>query len=220
MSTIEIDALKQIRISNLARLATRAGSGSKLAARLGKSPQQINDMLRGTKSFGPRVARQIEEKLDLPVGALDVQDASLDAQIPVATLNFKKVPVLSYVQAGLPCDGGQEQYDEWAIAPATVPDRTYALRVRGDSMLPLFHEGQLLFVDPCRSPIPGDYVIARSTSGVLPEVTFKKYVVTGYDSSGRERFDLRPLNPDYPVLHSDEHSLEVIGVVCGSFSTF
>lgn len=42
MSTIEKDALKQIRISNLARLATRAGSGSKLAARLGKSPQQIS----------------------------------------------------------------------------------------------------------------------------------------------------------------------------------
>ena len=178
-------------------------------------------MLRGTKSFGPRVARQIEEKLGLPVGALDVQSASLDAQIPVATLNFKKVPVLSYVQAGLPCDGGQEQYDEWAIAPATVPKRTYALRVRGDSMLPLFHEGQLLFVDPCRSPIPGDYVIARSTSGVLPEVTFKKYVVTWLRLVGPR--EVRPETSEpgtIPVLHSDEHSLEVIGVVCGSFSTF
>ena len=34
MSTIEKDALKQIRISNLARLATRAGSGASSPARL------------------------------------------------------------------------------------------------------------------------------------------------------------------------------------------
>ena len=63
-------------------------------------------------------------------------------------------------------------------------------------MSPNFQEGQLLFVDPNRLPKPGDFVIARSTSGILTETTFKKYVVTGYDDQGRELFDLKPLNPD------------------------
>ena len=68
MSTNEKDALKRIRIANLSRLAELNGSRSRLAEILGKAPQQINDMIRGTKSFGARIAREIEDKLDLPPG--------------------------------------------------------------------------------------------------------------------------------------------------------
>lgn len=219
MSTNEKDTLKRIRIANLSRLAELNGSRSRLAEILGKAPQQINDMIRGTKSFGARIAREIEDKLGLPPGTLDTENAEL-GNPQVSTIRFKRIPILSYVQAGMLTDNGQEQYDEWAIAPETLPEKTFALRVRGDSMSPNFQEGQLLFVDPNRLPKPGDFVIARSTSGILTETTFKKYVVTGYDDQGRELFDLKPLNPDYPILHSRQHGLEVVGVVCGSFNTY
>ena len=66
MSTNEKDTLKRIRIANLSRLAELNGSRSRLAEILGKAPQQINDMIRGTKSFGARTAREIEDKLGLP----------------------------------------------------------------------------------------------------------------------------------------------------------
>ena len=77
MSTNEKDALKRIRIANLSRLAELNGSRSRLAEILGKAPQQINDMIRGTKSFGARIAREIEDKLDLPPGTLDTENAEL-----------------------------------------------------------------------------------------------------------------------------------------------
>jgi hypothetical protein len=44
---------------------------TKLAAALGKSVSQVSDMLRGQKSFGPEVAREIEEKLHLARWQLD-----------------------------------------------------------------------------------------------------------------------------------------------------
>lgn len=147
MSTNEKDALKRIRIANLSRLAELNGSRSRLAEILGKAPQQINDMIRGTKSFGARIAREIEDKLDLPPGTLDTENAEL-GNPQVSTIRFKRIPILSYVQAGMLTDNGQEQYDEWAIVPETLPEKTFALRVRGDSMSPNFQEGQLLFVDP------------------------------------------------------------------------
>ena len=120
MSTNEKDALKRIRIANLSRLAELNGSRSRLAEILGKAPQQINDMIRGTKSFGARIAREIEDKLDLPPGTLDTENAEL-GNPQVSTIRFKRIPILSYVQAGMLTDNGQEQYDEWAIVPETLP---------------------------------------------------------------------------------------------------
>lgn len=106
MSTNEKDALKRIRIANLSRLAELNGSRSRLAEILGKAPQQINDMIRGTKSFGARIAREIEDKLGLPPGTLDTENAEL-GNPQVSTIRFKRIPILSYVQAGMLTDNGQ-----------------------------------------------------------------------------------------------------------------
>ena len=51
---------------------------------------------------------------------------------------------------------------------------------------------------------------ARNTK---QEATFKKYRVRGITETGAEVFELVPLNPDYPVMRSDEHHLVVIGTM-------
>jgi SOS-response transcriptional repressor LexA len=90
-------------------------------------------------------------------------------------------------------------------------ERTFALRIKGDSMEPRFSEGDVIIVDPDLRPHPGDYVVASTENG--EEATFKKYRVVGMDRSGHEVFELVPLNSDYPVLRSDALGLTVIGVM-------
>lgn len=54
------------------------GNAAELARRVGRSDSQINDMLSGIKSFGEKVARDMETKLGLPKYWLDLNpDAAL-----------------------------------------------------------------------------------------------------------------------------------------------
>lgn len=131
-----------------------------------------------------------------------------------AELGIHKVPVLSYVQAGVwtePCeirdfDGGIE----YIGTHIKVGERAFAIRIKGRSMQPLFDEGDLIVCDPDVAPNPGNYVIAKNGS---EEVTFKKYRPRGYKADGSEIFDLVPLNEDYPTLSSETCSITILAKV-------
>lgn len=104
------------------------------------------------------------------------------------------VPLISWVQAGQSreaIDNNPPGVGEPVTTTYHVRPRTYALRVRGDSMEPRFPEGAILIVEPDESPNPGDYVIVRQNGG---EATFKQLMLDG------SRYYLKPLNPRYPIL--------------------
>ncbi|QBR00695.1 helix-turn-helix domain-containing protein [Paraburkholderia pallida] len=131
-----------------------------------------------------------------------------------ATGGMRRYPVLSHIQAGrlteieapyAPEDGFAVEYGDndasrWA----------FFLEIKGDSMTPDFKDGDRVRIDPEVIPRPGDYVAARNTK---EEATFKKYRVRGTDPNGNEIFELVPLNPDYPIMRSDEMQLRVIGTM-------
>jgi len=75
------------------------------------------------------------------------------------------------------------------------------LRVRGESMLPRFQEGEIIIVDPDARAESGQYVIARKDGS--KEVTFKQLIREG------ESAYLKPLNPQWPEpiirIDSDWH---------------
>jgi len=134
---------------------------------------------------------------------------------PAVIPQGKRVPVLSYVQAGhwhemceqaTAFDGNVE----YVSASADIGPCGFGLWLRGDSMLPQFKEGDLIIVDPDESPHPGDFVVAKNGS---EEATFKKYRPRGIDESGQEVFELVPLNDDYPTMHSDRQHIQIIGVM-------
>lgn len=117
------------------------------------------------------------------------------------------VPLLSDVQAGNykefvdnfhPGDGGNEPIT------TTVPVKrhTFALRVAGDSMEPLFPEGTILIVEPEMEPNPGDYVIAKNEDNAT---TFKQLTKDGGE------WYLKPLNDRYPIRPLGKS--RIIGVV-------
>ena len=125
----------------------------------------------------------------------------------------KEVPLISFVQAGALTDVGDLIPDEYIEAFGDHPDGCFALKVSGDSMTPIFDDGDVVVIDPTRPPKIGSYVVARSELSSMYEATLKQYFEVDFDEEGRTIFELRPLNPMYPSVHSARHKLHVIGVV-------
>jgi phage repressor protein C with HTH and peptisase S24 domain len=105
------------------------------------------------------------------------------------------VPLLGLAQAG---SGGffdsaghpsGQGWDEVQL-PATG-EGTYALEVTGDSMLPLYREGDRVIVSPSEQVRRGDRVVVRTRSGeVMIKVLARETAKT---------IELQSINPDFPM---------------------
>ncbi|QHM71561.1 LexA family protein [Mixta intestinalis] len=125
----------------------------------------------------------------------------------------RRVPVLSYVQAGAFTDAEplpDASEFEYVLTTAEMSEHSFALRIRGDSMEPEFREGDIVIIDAEIYPTPGEFVVARNG---CHEATFKKYRPVGQGPKGEEDFELVPLNSDYPVCRSWEKPVSIIGTM-------
>ncbi|MBL0291704.1 MAG: S24 family peptidase [Betaproteobacteria bacterium] len=91
----------------------------------------------------------------------------------------KTIPVVAAEAAGDPGCSGSE---------------SFALMVLGDSMAPEFVEGEIIVVEPDGHVDGGSYVVAQ----VAGEWIFRQLV------RGAAGWQLRPLNPAYPVVDLDD----------------
>ncbi|WP_278976727.1 LexA family protein [Oligella urethralis] len=135
---------------------------------------------------------------------------SLDNNVSPSTIGERKIPLLNYVQAGQFTGMGFDldiSNAEMLLTDLELSSSAFALEIRGSSMLPTFEEGDRVVIDCDISPRPGDYVVAKNDS---EEATFKKYRLI---STSPEIFELIPLNEDYPTMRSDQHHVEIIGVM-------
>lgn len=114
------------------------------------------------------------------------------------------VPVLTWVQAGAlhstedlyPYAGAADEY----ISVSVRGEHCFSLKVRGDSMLPDFREGDMIVIDPDLQPRSGDYVVVVIDG--TGEATFKRYM------KKKDGEVLMPLNPDYaPIRLQPEHRI-------------
>ena len=206
------------RRRNLEKLVERYGGVTALAIALSRSPQQINNMLNGKKSFGDGITQYIEDTLELESGYLDKGHVS--GTVEPTAMPDKKIPLISFVQAGQLTNTGDLVADEYVICYGDASPTAFALRVKGDSMTPIFDEGDIVIVDDQKAPTVGSYVVARSELDAMEEATIKRYYIAGYDEHGREIFELRPVNPNYPVMNSQQLKLKVVGVVVEAIKRF
>lgn len=134
---------------------------------------------------------------------------------PAVIPQGRRIPILSYVQAGQwreMCEQATA-FDgnvEYVNASVDIGPCGFGLWLRGDSMTPLFNEGDLVIIDPDEAPRPGDYVVATNGSN---EATFKKYRARGEYENGQPRFELVPLNEDHETLSTDHTQIIIIGVM-------
>lgn len=196
---------KEIRRANLRLIVTEVfdGNQTKLAALLGDEPSLISRMLsdnpRSRKPIGDTKARKIEKAAGKPENWLD--QPHHQAQMPLADYNVeagpevsRMVPVISWVQAGAwheVIDNFQPgDAEEWLPSPVRCSPQTFVVRVRGESMEPRFHDGELIFVDPAGEARNKSFVVVRLDDS--KEATFKQLIIEG------DKHYLKPLNPHWP----------------------
>lgn len=115
---------------------------------------------------------------------------------------LRKVPLISNIQAGVWREAIDNYHvndaEDWVTCPVPHGDRTFVLRVNGNSMTSphagddSFRNGDLIFIDPDREYVSGDYVVAKIIDS--NEATFKQYVEDG----GKKW--LMPLNPKFDKI--------------------
>lgn len=123
------------------------------------------------------------------------------------------IPLLGTVAAGLPIEAVAEQ-EEIALPEAWLGrGRTYALRVRGDSMIEeQIRDGDTVVVESRETARNGETVIALVDG---ESVTLKQF---HREPGGRVR--LQPANPAVPVLILPEDRVRIQGVVIGVLRRF
>ena len=171
---------------------------------------------RGFKVPLSEISERLAKSAKKAVTFLDLPNSktNFDENVSSSSVGRGKIPLIDYVRAGelaeianpFPIGGA---YD-WLLTDLDLSDRAFALEIEGNSMEPEFKAGDRVIVDPSISPSPGDFVVAKNHD---EKATFKKYRLRGIDETGKEVFELIPLNSDYPTLRSDEMPLRIIGTM-------
>jgi phage repressor protein C with HTH and peptisase S24 domain len=108
-----------------------------------------------------------------------------------------KIPLIGLAQAGgsgFFDDGGYPAGAGWdeVELPQTGDSHAYALSIAGDSMEPVYREGDTVIVSPAAPVRVGDRVVARAADGAVMAKLLTRRTAT--------RVELRSLNPEYPNL--------------------
>jgi phage repressor protein C with HTH and peptisase S24 domain/DNA-binding XRE family transcriptional regulator len=112
------------------------------------------------------------------------------------------VPVIDNIAAGAGSDTLQaEQFPPgWAesfVAYRDAPPGAFAVRVSGDSMAPIYQDGDMIIVDPARQASTGEsaVVVYQDPAGGARLARLKRLVVRD------DQVVLESLNTDYPPVH-------------------
>jgi phage repressor protein C with HTH and peptisase S24 domain len=172
-------------------------SASGLARRAGLDSTAFNKSKRLSADGRPRwpSTESIAKIIDATGSSLDEFLELVGSDLSRGTLR-PSVPMLGFAQAGaggffddagFPSGHGWDQVE----LPQPVRGGAYALQVQGDSMLPLYRDGDRLIVDPSASVRRGDRVVVKTASGeVMAKILAKR---------SAERLELQSLNPAHPA---------------------
>jgi phage repressor protein C with HTH and peptisase S24 domain len=191
-------------------LATRHGlSPSGLAKRAGLDPTAFNRSKRFGGDGRPRwpstesiakVLAATGESLEGFVGLGRRGQAQVPAPPAISSGTpfrggFRPVPLLGLAQAGpggFFDDGGfpaGQGWDEVAF-PALSDESAYALEVSGDSMQPLYRDGDIIIVSPAAKVRRGDRIVVRTADGEVMAKVLKRRTQT--------ELELVSLNQSHP----------------------
>lgn len=116
------------------------------------------------------------------------------------------VPLLGTVSAGMPIEACNES-DTIAIPTRMVRRNTYALKVRGNSMVDCnIHDGDIIVIERFESAENGETAVVLINNH---EVTLKKL----YIEKGGVR--LQPANATMPPIFLKNDDVQVLGLVMG-----
>lgn len=153
-------------------IAERYGfSASGLAKKSGLDPTSFNPSKRNGPDGRPRwpTTESIANLLDA-AGASVEEFADLLSGRKGQPPKRKQIPLLGLARAGkggyfddsgFPAGNGWDEID----VPGVTDNTAYALEITGDSMLPVYREGDTIIVSPGATVRKGDRVVVKTTDG-------------------------------------------------------
>ncbi|MCA1403925.1 helix-turn-helix transcriptional regulator [Ensifer sp. IC3342] len=191
-------------------------SPSGLARRAGLDPTSFNKSKRQSADGRDRwpSTESISKILEATGSSLDQFMALMRpaAQMSVPADERQQsadIPLIGFAQAGAGGffdDGGFPAGQGWDVVdfPATLERRSgiYALEIQGDSMLPLYRDGDVLIVDPTAQVRRGDRVVVKTREGEVMAKVLSRQTPRG--------IELLSLNPDHPNRNFEMSDVEWI----------
>jgi phage repressor protein C with HTH and peptisase S24 domain len=186
-------------------------SASGLARRAGLDSTAFNHAKRLSSDGRPRwpstesLAKIIEAtgaSLDEFTGLVEGRSKTSAGSLP---MQRSAVPLLGFAQAGAGGffdDAGFPAGQGWDLVelPAQSTESSYALQVQGDSMLPLYRNGDVLIVEPGAITRKGDRVVVKTNAGEVMAKVLERQTV--------KSIALVSLNPDHPDRDIPMHDVE------------
>ena len=189
-------------------LAERNGlTPSGLARRAGLDPTSFNKSKRrgndgrdrwpSTESVS-KVLQATSSTLDEFLGLVQGEQPYVAGSMPEAIFQPQRgsIPLLGFAQAGAGGffdDGGFPAGQGWDVVdfPTTPSNRpgVYALEVQGDSMMPLYRDGDILIVEPGAQVRRGDRVVVKTREGEVMAKVLHRQTPRGVE--------LLSLNPEH-----------------------
>lgn len=164
----------------------------KLAERVGTSKGYLSDMEAGKRRYNQDWVELLAKELGLEPVTI------FTGPMPPPS---RGIPVVGYVGAGGDGDFADDYMQGEAIdwIEPDLPEGRIALRVRGDSMEPLAHEGEVVIFGPQIHPdrMVDKRVMARLRDGG------KLFKVLGPKDLKTNRYALYSLNSAYAPIHAE-----------------
>ncbi len=173
------------------RSPTRVKQEMQAMQRRSRLAQQLAQLLSDQGLDQAHRSGQLQRLVEQLAPAADVEPVALPVQIPV----------INKVAAGYPREFTDLGYparvaDEYVSAPDIRDPDAFAARVVGDSMAPLYNEGDIVVFSPQAPVASGADCFVRLVRD--DETTFKRVYFERDAGSGAERIRLQPLNSAYP----------------------
>lgn len=174
----------------------RGLSPSALARRAGLDPTTFNKSKRTTREGKLRwpSTESVAKVLEAVGASMADFVAYLGVEMPDRARSTT-IPLIGFAQAGdrgFFDDAGYPVGGSWDEIPFSHVDdpHAYAVEVSGDSMEPLFRDGDIVIVSPAAQVRRGDRVVVRTHAG---EVMVKQLV-----RQSARKIELASLNPAHP----------------------
>jgi phage repressor protein C with HTH and peptisase S24 domain len=174
-------------------------SASGLAKRAGLDSTAFNKSKRLSSDGRPRwpSTESLAKIIEATGASLDEFTGLIEgrARFGPSPASKRSVPLLGFAQAGAGGffdDAGFPAGQGWDLVelPAQSTESSYALQVQGDSMLPLYRNGDVLIVEPGAVTRKGDRVVVKTNAGeVMAKVLARQTA---------KSIALVSLNPDHP----------------------
>lgn len=173
------------------------------------NPSFISQILNNKRNIGDAAALTLESDLGLAPGTISAPQLKVAEGFEPAPeiTRWKRVNIKGIAQLGENGFWSELEDGDGTVEVISADPHAYALRVRGDSMTPAIRNGWVVWCEPSKELVSGEYVMVKTKDGqcMVKELLYHNNSETS----------LMSVNADYERLNLPTDSIEQIHYVGG-----